>query len=297
MTALTLLGALSAAVLVFEILDGGVFRRSPSGRLRGVTADLPGTAPARRRSGWEAILIVLLPSHFPAAGGAARSDVVDLLRRAGYPYRTTGEFFAAAIRTFSFSLVIGSLLAGVLMAAGAGLAAAVSVAGAFVILGLRRPYSRLRRLIRKRAAALRSNMLAGLALLNALLSAGVGAQESLRRSAGIGGPFCNLLGLLVAQMEVSAFSKAIETVHAHLPDPRDVEAGLFLRAVRDYYSHNHPLLPSVQALQVAVHREVLEATEARAALVRQRSGLFGVLAVLGLVITIIAPFVGVFTAY
>ena len=36
----------------------------------------------------------------------------------------------------------------------------------------------------------------------------------------------------------------------------------------------------------------VELTEARAALVRQRSGLFGVLAVLGLVLAIILPFMG-----
>jgi hypothetical protein len=37
---------------------------------------------------------------------------------------------------------------------------------------------------------------------------------------------------------------------------------------------------------------VVELTEARAALVRQRAGLFGVLSVLGLVLAIIAPFMG-----
>jgi hypothetical protein len=37
---------------------------------------------------------------------------------------------------------------------------------------------------------------------------------------------------------------------------------------------------------------VVEMTEARAALVRQRSGLFGVLAVVGLVLAIILPFMG-----
>ena len=41
-----------------------------------------------------------------------------------------------------------------------------------------------------------------------------------------------------------------------------------------------------------VHRSVVESTEERAALVRQRAGLFGVMAVLGLVLAIIAPFMG-----
>ncbi|MHB8777290.1 MAG: hypothetical protein ACYC6R_05950 [Anaerolineales bacterium] len=39
-------------------------------------------------------------------------------------------------------------------------------------------------------------------------------------------------------------------------------------------------------------RSAVEATEARAALVRQQAGLFGVMAVLGLVLALIAPFMG-----
>ncbi len=125
--------------------------------------------------------------------------------------------------------------------------------------------------------------------------AGVGVQEALRRTASVGGPFCNLLGLLIARMEVEDFRKALATTQAHLPDPGDVEAHLFLRDVEAFFVHNRPLLASVQALQEAIHRNVIEATEARAALVRQRSGLFGVLAVVGLVISLIAPFASIFT--
>ncbi len=117
-------------------------------------------------------------------------------------------------------------------------------------------------------------------------------QEALRRTALGGGPFCNLLGLLVARMEVEDFSKAIEVTRAHLPDLTDVEANLFLRDIQDFFANNRPVLASVQGLQEAVHRSVVELTEARAALVRQRSGLFGVLAVVGLVLAIIAPFMG-----
>ena len=296
MTGVIFLGSLAAAVAVFEVLDGWIAGRHRPGRLQGVAAGPEETgSPTRRASAWTAILILLLPGRFaPGKPGGGR-DVVELLRRGGYPYATTGEFYAAAIRTFSIFLLVAGAAAGAIMAAGAGLWTAVGAAGIFVVLGLRWPYARLRSAVRRRAAAFKNSMLAGLALLNALLSAGVSVQESLRRCAGIGGPFPNLLGLLVAQMEVAPFNRAVEVVEGHLPDPRDVEAGLFLRAVRDFYNHNRPLLPSVQGLQAAVHREMVEATEARAALVRQRSGLFGVLAVLGLVITIIAPFASVFT--
>jgi hypothetical protein len=135
-------------------------------------------------------------------------------------------------------------------------------------------------------------MLIGLSVLSALLSSGVGVQEALRRASAVGGPFCNLLSLLVARMEVEGFIKAVELTRAHLPDPSDMEANLFLRDIHDFFANNRPVLSSVQGLQESVHRTVVEATEARVALVRQRAGLFGVLAVVGLVLAILAPFMG-----
>jgi hypothetical protein len=72
----------------------------------------------------------------------------------------------------------------------------------------------------------------------------------------------------------------------------DVEVNLFLRDVYDFFANNRPILSSIQGLQESVHRSVVELTEARAALVRQRAGLFGVLAVVGLVLAIILPFMG-----
>jgi hypothetical protein len=41
-------------------------------------------------------------------------------------------------------------------------------------------------------------MLIGLSVLSSLLPSGVGVQEALRRASTMGGPFCNLLGSLVA---------------------------------------------------------------------------------------------------
>ena len=91
-------------------------------------------------------------------------------------------------------------------------------------------------------------MLIGLSVLGSLLSSGVGVQEALRRASTVGGPFCNLLGLLVARMEVDDFTKAIEVTRAHLPDPKDVEANLFLRDIYDFFANNRPVLSSVQGL-------------------------------------------------
>lgn len=86
--------------------------------------------------------------------------------------------------------------------------------------------------------------------------------------------------------------EAVQISRTHLPNPGDVEANLFLRDIYDFLANNRPVLSNVQGLQESVHRSVVESTEARAALVRQRAGLFGVMAVLGLVLAIIAPFMG-----
>lgn len=220
-------------------------------------------------------------------------DVVALLRRAGYPYDTPGEFYAAAVQTFAVFLLLAGLLAGALAALGQPLAAPFA-ALLPIFLGLRWPYARLKRLARRRSEALRSNLLLGLSVLESLLAAGVQVQEALRRTAGIGGPFNNLLGLLVARMKVEDFESAVAIARAHLPDPADMEAGLFLQDLEDFFVRGRPILESVEALREAARREMVEATEARAALVRQRSSLYGILAVLGLLFFLIGPFLSGF---
>jgi len=288
MTFFIFLGALAVSILVFEVLSASQQAFSVFGKNRLVQTS---ATPVERRSTWEALLVAVLPGRFDPDEAKNMSDVVSLLRRAGYPYDTPGDFYAAAMRDFSLFLAVGGMLAGAL-AAMEMLGAGIFLAAVFIFLGLRRPYTRLKTLAKKRAEALRNNMLIGLSVLSSLLSSGVGVQEALRRSASVGGPFCNLLGLLVARMEVEDFGKAIEVTRAHLPDLRDVEANLFLRDIQDFFANNRPVLASVEGLQEAVHRSVVELTEARAALVRQRSGLFGVLAVMGLVLAIILPFMG-----
>ena len=289
MTFFAFLGALSLSVLAFELMTvfQNAFSVFGSSRLMNIGA----TAPSARRSTWEALLVALLPGRFDPGRAKNMGDVIRLLRRAGYPFDTPGEFYAAAIRDFSMFLAVGGLLAGALTAMGMPVVAP-ALALIFVFLGLRRPYVRLKAQAKRRAEGLRNNMLIGLSVLSSLLSSGVGVQEALRRASTVGGPFCNLLGLLVARMEVEDFTKAIEVTRAHLPDPADVEANLFLRDIYDFFANNRPVLSSVQGLQESVHRTVVEMTEARAALVRQRSGLFGVLAVVGLVLAIIMPFMG-----
>lgn len=289
MTFFAFLGALSLSLLAFELMSvfQSAFSTFGNSRLMAVHSQHSAT----RRSTWEALLVAVLPGRFDPDQARNTADVISLLRRAGYPYDTPGEFYAVAIRDFSVFLAVGGLLAGALAAVKV-MTVAPFIAMIFIVLGLRRPYVRMKSLARKRAESLRNNMLIGLSVLSSLLSSGVGVQEALRRASTVGGPFCNLLGLLVARMEVEDFARAIEVTRAHLPDPADVEANLFLRDIQDFFASNRPVLSSVQGLQESVHRSVVEATEARAALVRQRAGLFGVMAVLGLVLAIIAPFMG-----
>jgi Flp pilus assembly protein TadB len=287
MTFFAFLGALSLSVLAFEMMS--VFQSAFSAFGGNRLMNFQSSAPTKRRSTWEALLVALLPGRFDPDQAKNMADVISLLRRAGYPYDTPGEFYAVAIRDFSLFLAVGGCLAGALAALNIIAAAPVI---ALIFLGLRRPYVRLKSLAKKRAEGLRNNMLIGLSVLSSLLSSGIGVQEALRRASSVGGPFCNLLGLLVARMEVEDFTKAVEVTRAHLPDPGDVEANLFLRDIFDFFANNRPVLSSVQGLQESVHRSVVETTEARAALVRQRAGLFGVMAVLGLVLAIIAPFLG-----
>ena len=288
MTFFAFLGALSLSVLAFELLSvfQNAFNTFGGNRLINVSSSTPA-----RRSTWEALLIAILPRHFDPQQARNMTDVISLLRRAGYPYDTPGEFYAVAMRDFSLLLAVGGILAGALAALNM-LAVAPVVALIFIFLGLRRPYVRLKTLAKKRAESLRNNMLIGLSVLSALLSSGVGVQEALRRTSSVGGPFCNLLGLLVARMEVEDFTKAVEVTRAHLPDLSDVEANLFLRDIYDFFANNRPVLSSIQGLQESVHRTVVEMTEAKAALVRQRAGLFGVMAVVGLILAILAPFMG-----
>jgi len=294
MTFWIFVAALAASIFSYELGTGLQATLSTFGRNNRLDDFIDASqAHPPRRSSLEALLIAFLPERFDASKVRNKSDVVDLLRRSGYVYDTPGDFYSASIRIFIRYLIIGASFAAAMAILDMAFAAA-PMAAIFIFLGLRRPYAQLKVATQKRAAAMRNNMLIGLSVLQSLLDAGVGVQEALRRTANVGGPFCNLLGLLVARMGVDDFDKALATVRAHVPDPDDVEINLFFTDLEGYFKLSRPIASSVKALREAVHRQVVEETEERAALVRQRSGLFGVLAVLGLVLSIIAPFMAAF---
>jgi len=248
MNLIIFVGALSLTVLAFEVgsaLQATLGTIGRNRRLDGVVTMGEDAKDTERPSTWHALILAIFPGRFDPQSVKNMGDVIDLLRRSGYKYSTPGDFYAAALQTFSMFLAVGGLLAGGLYFADMPLAAPV-VAAIFVVLGLRRPYVQIRIAAKERAKAMSNNMLVGLSVLESLLSSGVGVQEALRRTAGVGGPFCNLLGLLVARMEVEDFAEAVKTTQAHLPDPKDVEASLFLRDVNDYFVTNRPLLSMVR---------------------------------------------------
>ena len=150
----------------------------------------------------DAILLAVFPRRFDERYAINATDVVALLRRSGYYYATPGEFYAAAIRDFSQYLLIGGALAVGLVILDMPVAA-VPILAVYIVLGLRRPYSRLKKVAQKRDDAMKNNMLLGLSVLESLLSVSTGAQTAFAETAKIGGPFCNLLALLAVQIEKS----------------------------------------------------------------------------------------------
>ena len=169
MTFFAFLGALRLSILAFELMTvlQGAFSTFGNSRL----INMQSSSTSKRRSTWEALLVAVLPGRFDPNQAKNSADVISLLRRAGYPYDTPGEFYAVAIRDFSLFLAVGGLLAGALAAMNVMMVAPV-IAMIFITLGLRRPYVRMKTLARKRAESLRNNMLIGLSVLSSLLSSG-----------------------------------------------------------------------------------------------------------------------------
>jgi hypothetical protein len=285
--------ALFFAVAVYELIN--LFQVLMKGRRTNVIimpvvddgVDLP---IQRRRTTIEAILLAVLPKRFDP-NIADTTDIMALLRRSGYYYANPGEFFAAAIRDFSQYLLIGAGLAVALVILDMPIAA-IPILTIYITLGLRRPYTRLKKIARKREDAMKNNMLLGLSVLESLLSVSTSAQQAFTQTAQIGGPFCNLLALLSAQISHLPPEDAVAVVKAHLPNPRDVEANLFLNDVLAYFKESRRILSGVSALRHSVHRLVLDATEERAALVRQRANLFGIFSIVGLLFALILPYMG-----
>ena len=92
MNAVVFIGALALAVIALEIGTTLQARLVKSSKLDG--ASVAGAEMAPRRTTWEALLVAVLPGRFDPNQVASKSNVIDLLRRAGYPYDTPGEYYA-----------------------------------------------------------------------------------------------------------------------------------------------------------------------------------------------------------
>ncbi len=289
MTVLAFIFALCASYVVFEILSRIVNAQSKA--VQRLDGGVHPVATLPQRNALHALLIAAFPKYFDSQQ-ADSNNVEDLLRRAGYPYDTPGEFYAASVRIFTQYLIVGVFLASALALAGAAFASPF-IAAFYVYAGLRAPYSKLKRLARKRAEGMLNNMLIALTTLEALLAANSGVQEAMRRVAELGGPFCNLLQVLLHEMDINPAAdivKSLDMTRQHLPDPNNVEVMLFLQDVENAWTKGFEILDSLRALRVSLHQQVVEGTEGRAAIVSQRSSLFGGLAVLGMVASLVLPY-------
>ena len=291
MTLLIFLVALAGAFVAYEVVS--LVARPHLASPLAVEVGEVGEDEAPRASAWYAVLGVVLPQWFNPERARRRDKVVDLIRRAGYhPYGSLNEFYVAAMAEFGKGIVESALLAALFYMLGLPHIVTLLVAVVILWLAYRRPYARLKVAAKQRAELMRPNMLAGLAELESMLEAGVGVQEALRRTARLGGPFCNLLALLVARLEVEDAAQALKRVEKHIPDPHDTNMVLFLRDLEDYFLRQRPLLQSVRALRRAVHQDIVNSTLARAAKVKRTAGLFGILAVIGMLASILAPVFG-----
>ena len=288
MSVLAFLAAILMAFAVYDALTLWLHRGMRSDLLRVVVMEEEAEAlRAQPRSIWTATLGFLLP-HLEKQT-LKRARVVDWIRRSGYtPYATPAEFYAALLRSTAQGLLLAAL--GGFFIASAGLPWLALVYGLMVAIAFyRRPRVRLRQAVERRASLMRQNMLLGLTQLGVFLQAGVSVQEALRRVGQLGGPFCNLLAFFVARLEVEDVQTALRRLEEHIPDPDDVNMRLFLQDLEGYFLHQRPLTRAVWALRDAVRRDIKNATLSRASQVKRRAGLYGILAVLGMLIAGILP--------
>ena len=284
----SLLLAVLVFVAVYDIAETLVARRTSPDMLR-LPAEADPAAERPRRSTWVLLFGILFPRYFDRDQVFQRHNVVDLIRRSGYhPYATPGAYYAALLSSFSLGLALAAAGGGLLALIGA---APLAVPFGFLILvwAYRRPGARLREAVKKRAASMRQNMLLGLSQLSVYLESGVGVQEALRRTGSLGGPFCNLLAFLVARMEVEDIRTALQRVRQHVPDPSDTNMRLFLNDLEGYFLRQRPLAPAIRALRDAVRRDIRNLTLERAATVKRRAVIYGIFAIIGLLLSGVGP--------
>jgi len=101
--------------------------------------------------------------------------------------------------------------------------------------GLRWPYGRLKNIAKQRAEAVQNNMLIAITIMESLSAAGKTAQEGAQCAAQLGGPFCAVLNSYLASLAMKPEDpdEAMEKAKSYLPDINNLDAVLFLDAIKD----------------------------------------------------------------
>lgn len=295
---LAFVAAVCAGIVVFELGNAlyVVKRPKETDRLRHPSAKSPQEKSPYTRNAFEALIVALLPARFDPNQATDKDTVESLIRRSGYYYSTVGDFYAAALRDFVLFLFVAALYAG-LMSMMSMAFLGIIVGGLVIFAGLRQPYERLKKIAKQRGEALQNNMLAGLTVMEATISANAGLEAAAGRAAKVGGPFCAVLGIFRAELSRNDNDvvKAVEVAQTYLPDPNDIDAILFLESMKEAVGGRPRFLRTIQSMRRETQRRILNTAEARASNVRARATLFGFLAAIGMLGSLILPYVFGFT--
>ena len=241
----------------------------------------------------EAFVLTIWPARFDPDRAADKESVETLLRRSGYYYATVGEFYAAALRDFVMFLIVAVFLAS-LMFMMKMTAIGLLMAALLIYNGLRWPYARLKSMARQRADSVQNNMMVAMTIMESMAAAGRGALEGAKSAQNIGGPFCAVLAVYIKNL--TRFSgdptRAMEEAKTFMPDPGNLDAILFLDAIRDDEKGTRGrFLETVHAARIEAQRRILTTSTARASKVQSRAVIYGFMASIGMIATLILPYV------
>lgn len=283
--------------LVFAVLGAGA--------AAGAFYELVNAAASRRRSFLRgrrepSLFRVIIAAAFPGRFDPTRlpRSIPELIRRSGYLYAGPAEYTAVAARDLAFFLLLGALMSGAaLLATRGSLAAAVAVAMVFGFIGLRRPRSRLKAAVKRRAENVPFSLLNVLAISTPVFQSG-GIYAGLEVASQQPGVIGNLCRMLLFHLRNGAPpSEAVRLVIEHLPDPDDPLAETFFRTIEAGLVGGQGAAEALKELLNMTTQHVHELVEARAAVAKRMAGLFGVIAVIGMVLSIILPGLGAFLGF
>jgi hypothetical protein len=290
--------AVSMAVLVMEIFSPLIFgeKRSDAQDLtndvRLMDDDTERETKIYKRNTLEALILALWPSRFDPNRAKDRDTIEGLLRRSGYYYSTVGEFYAAALRDFVMFLILGAVFAG-LMSMMKLAPLGIAMAALLIYNGLRWPYGRLKNIAKQRAEAVQNNMLVAMTIMESLVAAGKSAQEGADCASKVGGPFCAVLSAYLSSLASNPEHPdvAMEDAKSYLPDPNNLDAILFLEAIKDSEKGRSRFLETVHVARIEAQRKILNTSAARASSIQQRAVIYGFMAAVGMVVTLVLPYV------